>query len=554
AIVNNQYYGDKLFGLLLSKPFEFSNEDYSFLLEQNRINHKDLITNIKENLQTHTWTETEKVKNFINVFDYLTSMKSALNIKDLITETVNRTGLLEYFLQNEVNKSDNIYAVKKIIDEAQSYMYINKGAWLGDFLNHLDTAFESSIPITIDKEDYIQNAVQLLTLHSSKGREFEYVFIPNLISKKWEGKRVNNTMTLPIDKDKKMVDEDTARYSEQLRLLFVGVTRSKHSLVMSYSNSIDSRPQELMSYLSEPIKNKEIVETYNHELQKDDYFFEVAKYLKKQSFDYSSAFNDELKARIKNFIISPSSLNSYLNCPRCFLYSNVLKIPVFDKETSGAHYGNAVHKTLQQAVMYAKENKNYPDLNLFTDIFLKNLAIEKFESQSQRDDYKQRGINCIQKYYTQLIQTPYDRIYATEYSFNYVPYGDYFLKGFIDRIEINNDGTVELYDYKTGSAKSKSQIADGKTYESYLNQLRFYKFAYELQNENIKVKRAGLIFVEETNSDFYIDLTKEDNEVIKNKIIFAYENINNLNFNPPNEAERHCEYCDYRHLCKLSEL
>ncbi len=554
AMVNYQYYGDKLFGLLLSEPFEFANEDYSFLIEQNRINHKDLITNIKENFETHKWSAEEKVKKFIKTFDYLISVKNSLNVRDLITETVNRTGLLDYFLQNEVNKSENIYAVKKIIDEAQSYMFLNRGAMLGEFLNHLDTAFESNIPITIDKDDYIQNAIQLLTLHSSKGREFEYVFMPNLISKKWEDKRVNNTMTLPVVKDEKETDEKSVRMSEQLRLLFVGVTRAKHSLTLSFSNSIDSRPQELTKYLSDSLKNKNLVETYNHEMEKDDYIQEVAKYLKKQPFDYAAAFNDELKARIKTFIISPSSLNSYLSCPRCFLYSNILKIPVLDKETASAHYGSAMHKTLHWAVLFAKENKNYPDMALFTDIFIKNLNSEKFESQQKRDEFKQRGIKCIQKYYKQLLETSYERIYATEYSYNYVPYREYFIKGFIDRIEKNSEGLFELYDYKTGGAKSKSQIADGKDYENYLNQLRFYKLAFELQNEGCKVNRAGLIFIEEPDCNFYIDLTEKDNEIIKDKIDFAYENINNLNFNPPKEDDRNCEYCDYRHLCKLSEL
>ena len=39
-----------------------------------------------------------------------------------------------------------------------------------DFIVHLDMAFNEDIPITIDKDDYIQNAVQLLTLHGAKGQ------------------------------------------------------------------------------------------------------------------------------------------------------------------------------------------------------------------------------------------------------------------------------------------------------------------------------------------------------------------------------------------------
>lgn len=555
ALINNEFYADKLFGLLLSEPFSFDNADYTYLLSQNRINHKDLISNIRIGLENnYEWSNSDKVKLFINTFDALRGLKGSLNIKDLIIEVINRTGILEYYLQNDVSKSDNIYAIKKIIDEAQSYMYLNKGCWLGDFLNHIDTAFESNIPIVIDKEDYTQNAVQLVTLHGSKGREFEFVFMPNLISKKWEGKRINNAMSLPIDKDDKKVDEEQSRYSEQLRLLFVGVTRAKYSLTMSYSNSIDARPQELTSYLAEPIKNENLVETYNHQLEKEEYLNEVALMLKKQPFDYSTAFTDEIKARIEKFTISPSTLNTYFSCPRAFLYSTVLDIPILDKDSANAHFGSAIHKTLQWSVNYAKENNRYPDKAQVLSIFEKCLSNEKFDTQETRETYMNRGAKCIDKYYKQMVETPYDRIYATEYSFNFVPCGNNFLKGFIDRIEKNDDGTVEVYDYKTGGAKSKSQIADGKDYEHYLNQLRFYKYAYELQNPNTKVSRAGLIFVEEPDSNFYVNLTEEDNANIKDKIEYAYKNILELNFNPPKHEDRNCEYCDFKHLCKLSEL
>lgn len=554
SIVNNVLHSDKLFGLLLAEPFSFDNNDYNYLLQQHRINHKDLITNIKNTPENHVWANKEKVISFINTYDKLVKIKNSHNIKDLIINVVNETGILNYYIQNDINKSENIYAIKKLIDEAQSYMNLYKGCFLNDFLNHIDSAFESNIPINIDKEEYTQNAVQLITLHGSKGREFEFVYIPNLISKKWEEKKINNSMSLPIDKYTSDKDEKESKKSEQLRLLFVGITRSKHSLFLSYSNSIDSHPQELTSYIAEILKDENIVETFNHELSKDEYLFEIVSSIKKNSFDYTSAFKDELKARLENFILSPSSLNLYLNCPRSFLYSHVLKIPILDKDSGNANYGNAVHSALEWAVKYAKNDLRYPDKNIFINEFLNFLSNEKFDSIEIRENYKQRGIESLSKYYKQLCETPFERIYDTEYLFDYIPFEQNFLKGFIDRIEQNKDGTFELYDYKTGSAKTKSQIADGKTYENYLNQLRFYKLAFEIKNSGSKVTKTGLIFVEESDKNFYINLTDDDNEIIKNKIDYVYENVFNLNFEPPKQEERNCEYCNYRHLCKLNEL
>ena len=554
ALLNHVYYGDKLFGLLLSEPFSFDNADYAFLLEQNRLTNKDLITNIKENLNQRSWKNPGRVNGFIKVFDELSDLKGKLNLKELLLETVNRTGILEYFLNSDEKKSDNIYAVKKIIDEAEAFMYLHKGAWLKDFLDYIDTAFESGIKITIDREEYTQNAVQLLTLHSSKGREFEYVFMPDLTAKKWEGKRVNTGVSLPIDKNDKKADEETMRRSEQLRLLFVGITRAKHYLCLTYSNSIDAQPQELTSYLSEAVLNTNLVQTFNHTLEKDEYLQEIAKSVKKEAYDYSKAFESELRARTEKFVMSCSALNTYFSCPRQFLYADILKIPVLDEDRGSANYGSAVHGALQYAAKTVMDSGRYPDSRQFIEIFEKNLAQQKFENIEVRSVYLERGRKSLSNYYKYMLDTPPQRLFAAEYSFKYLPYNNHFLKGFIDRIEKNSDGTYEIFDYKTGEAKSKRQIADGMNYEHYLDQLRFYKAAFELENPDSKVTRAGIIFAEEPEGSFYTDLTEEDNGLILNKINEAYEGIDALKFNPPEKNERDCSFCSYKHICRLADI
>ncbi len=553
TLENYKMYSDKLFALLISEPFNFDLEDYNFLIEQNRLNHQDLITNINENLKNHNWKDRQKVEKFIANFNFLRMFKSSENIKNLITEVVNETGLLVYFLNCEVNRGENIYAIKKIIDEAQGLINQNPAVTLSDFIEHIENSFESNIPILIDKDEFTQNAVQLLTIHSSKGREFDYVFIPNLIAKKWENKKVSKTMSLPIEKGSKDVDIEQARRSEQLRLLFVGITRAKHSLFISCSNSIDGSPQELTSYISNIVRpDNNLIETHVHELSRDDYAQEIVQSIKKCKFDYKTAFKSEIKARTKDFIISPSSMTAYINCPRNFLYSEVLKIPVYEAVSDNASYGSAIHKTLDISVKKAKETGTYPALDEFLKDFEACLNKQKFDNKNKRDELLARGIKSLSGFYNNFTQIPPSRIYATEFYLNHVPFENRFLKGFVDRIEKNSDGTYELYDYKTGGAKSKNKIADGGEYEHYLNQLRFYKLAFELLHPDTKVVQAGIIFAEESDKNYYIKLTDEDNEIIKDKISFVYKNIDEMNYSPAEDNENTCQYCSYREICKLN--
>ena len=258
--------------------------------------------------------------------------------------------------------------------------------------------------------------------------------------------------------------------------------------------------------------------------------------------------------KIKDFVISPSSLNAYLNCPRQFLYSQLLKIPVYDKTSDSASYGSAFHKALELTIRQAKETENYPDITQVCENFKKALNLQMFDSIEKRVEYEQRGIKSVNEMYSKFSQIPVSRIFATEFSIDLVPFENHFLKGYVDRIEINSDKTYELYDYKTNSAKSKNSISDGGKYENYLNQLRFYKYAFEKLYPDRKVSRAGLIFVEDYSKNYYTNLTDEDNKIIEEKISFVYKNIENLNFNPPERTEKTCQYCAYKEMCTLNIL
>ena len=555
TLENYVMYADKMFALLLAKPFEFNPVDYNFLLERNRYNHKDLITNITENLKTHNWENPDKVKNFIDTFNYLKDLKSSENIKNLIIETINRTGILEYFVHCDVNKTDNIYAIKKIVDEAQGLIDKNPMVTLTDFIEHIKMSFESAIPITIDKEEYTQNAVQLLTIHGSKGREFDYVYIPNLISKKWENRSISDKKRLPVNLPDELVDPAAAKKSEHLRLLFVAITRAKHYLMLSCSNVIDGASQEMTSYISDIIDEKDnLVETYKHEYSNEEYLKELTSSVTRIGFDYKKAFEGELRARIKEFVLSPSSLNSYLNCPREFLYSNLLKIPVFELSSQVLSYGLAFHKAMELTIKQAKETGSYPSKVQVYENFKKGLSLQKLDSVEKRNELQARGEKSIDELYFKFTEISVSRIFATEFNINLVPFGKHFLKGFVDRIEINSDGTYELYDYKTNSAKSKSSISDGGKYENYLNQLRFYKYAFEKMYPDRKVSRAGLIFVEDYSKNYYTNLTEEDNKIIEEKISYAYKNIEDLNFNPAEKSEKTCQYCAFKEFCELDIL
>ena len=549
ALYNPVYYSDKLFGLLGAEPFSFEADDYCFLLSQNKLNHKDFIENIKINLTEHEWKNKEKVETFIETYDKLKSLQSKENLKNFVMAVCNETGILDYYIKAEENRVENILALKRIIDEAGALKRIKYSASLGDFIEHLDTAIELGLELNIDKDEYTQNAVQLVTLHGSKGRQFDYVYIPNLISRQWEESKHNEKIKLPIPDDKNNVDDEASKTSENLRLLFVGVTRAKYGLTLSYADADNGKPNEFTSYLSDITESPDLVDFKAHELSKEDYVQELTKSYKKRPYDNKGAFRDEVVAKVKDYVFSPTTLNRYLACPRNFLYTYIMKIPMFEGSWDASNYGSAVHKVLEDSVKKLWKSGKYPSEDEFVEMFKHNLSLVEFDKKEDREMYLTRGENSLRNYYAKFTETS-QRVCDIELDFDTVPIGDEIIKGKIDRIEKNNDGTFGLYDYKTGRAKPKTQIADGKDNEDYLNQLRFYKLAYESDNPGSEVSQVGLIFVEEPTKSFYTTLTKEDNEIIKSKIVESYKGIRELNFEP-SHCEKACQYCSFKHLCTL---
>lgn len=549
AMNNYLTSSDKLFGLLLSEPFKIDQQDYNKILEEKRLWKKDessdFIT-LMRNL--NGWKNPEKITKFLETFDYLQDYASSNNLRNTVVEIINRTGLLTYFYKSGKNRSENLAGIRKIISEATDFQNSDSTKNLSDFVKYLDDCFENEIDINLDKDSVVQNAVQLMTYHGSKGREFEYVYLPNLISSNWEDFRMPGEYKL-ITED--VPDKDTAQAkkdSELLKLLFVGITRAKHTLTISFADSNNGKAQQITKYL-EPTANYDF-DSEQFECSADDLTTEFYRSVSSDVFDNQKAFKNEIEERVKSVVLSPSRLNDYLSCPRKFFYVKVLGIDVEEADWDGANFGTLIHSLLERAVKVAKESA-YPTLEEILEKFRLGMDGMKFSSEAKKEKYFKQGQKLLTNYYPYFSQIPISRITDIEFSFYGVDVDGDFITGKIDRIEKNSDGTFELYDYKTGNYSSEKKIAPNEEKQNYFNQLCFYKYAYEKLTGN-KVSKVGIIYVENHEKSVDKYLTDDDMKYIETLIKDTYQNIKALKFNPIKEDKQGvCKNCVYKQLCKL---
>ena len=549
AMNNYLTSSDKLFGLLLSEPFKIDQQDYNKILEEKRLWKKDessdFIT-LMRNL--NGWKNPEKITKFLETFDYLQDYASSNNLRNTVVEIINRTGLLTYFYKSGKNRSENLAGIRKIISEATDFQNSDSTKNLSDFVKYLDDCFENEIDINLDKDSVVQNAVQLMTYHGSKGREFEYVYLPNLISSNWEDFRMPGEYKLITEE---VPDKDTAQAkkdSELLKLLFVGITRAKHTLTISFADSNNGKAQQITKYL-EPTANYDF-DSEQFECSADDLTTEFYRSVSSDVFDNQKAFKNEIEERVKSVVLSPSRLNDYLSCPRKFFYVKVLGIDVEEADWDGANFGTLIHSLLERAVKVAKESA-YPTLEEILEKFRLGMDGMKFSSEAKKEKYFKQGQKLLTNYYPYFSQIPISRITDIEFSFYGVDVDGDFITGKIDRIEKNSDGTFELYDYKTGNYSSEKKIAPNEEKQNYFNQLCFYKYAYEKLTGN-KVSKVGIIYVENHEKSVDKYLTDDDMKYIETLIKDTYQNIKALKFNPIKEDKQGvCKNCVYKQLCKL---
>ena len=120
------------------------------------------------------------------------------------------------------NVSELIRTITSIEDDNQEKVE------LADLLSHFAL-------FSAQDEDDEFNVVRVMTIHTSKGLEFDTVFVPGLVEGQFPSKRLKN--------------ED--EYEEERRLLYVAITRAKNMLYLSTYRKRDGRfgvrPSEFLS-------------------------------------------------------------------------------------------------------------------------------------------------------------------------------------------------------------------------------------------------------------------------------------------------------------------
>ena len=189
-----------------------------------------------------------KLDDLAGIIFELMNLANEAPVEDLIDRVLRDTGYLEE-LENErtpqaQSRIDNLH---ELISVAQEFAASEEENNLENFLAHI------ALVSDIDDTELGEDAITLMTLHSSKGLEFPVVFLVGM-----EEGLFPHARTLM----------DETEIEEERRLCYVGITRAKEKLFLSstkmrtiYGNTVTYPPsrflQEIPARLVKTIKRQE---------------------------------------------------------------------------------------------------------------------------------------------------------------------------------------------------------------------------------------------------------------------------------------------------------
>ena len=395
---------------------------------------------------------------------------------------------------------------------------------LSQLLEYIELHTELNIPIRPDSLPADRQSVQIMTAHKSKGQEFEVVLVPGLQDRQWGNPRGNFGIALPQLSDQNFDDND-----EERRLFFVALTRAKSQLYLSCATTDFSGrakvPSQFWHELPESLVTDIITDELEAKLQSllPVFFAQAEKTL-------TDGEKDILHETVNNFVWSASSLQTYLDCPRKFLYQYLYRFP--RRPLPQLALGVALHQALER---YLKTLPQQPDLD-------KNFLLTEYEhalsgqnlAQDKFTDFFVHGREILTYYYDQKLHNlgqTHEHGYELEYKFGSTVIDDLRLTGVMDKI-IYLDATkdkVKIVDYKSGRPRPI------KMGESYWRQLVFYNLlATHTIGKNWQVAACEIEFLtpdhnEKLGSRTW-EVTATDTAQVLKELQESQQKISNLEF------------------------
>jgi len=398
------------------------------------------------------------------------------------------------------------------------------------FVRYLDLLIEAGDDPAAAEVDVELDAVQVITAHNAKGLEFPVVFMTNLAEGRFPTRERGDDLPFPAALVKEPSTVHNAHTEEERRLFYVGMTRAREELYLTWAIDYGTRmPWKMSKFVAEaldvrapkgvraPIEARESIERH------------------------APAPTPPAAARppiadSEVLHLSSARVHDYLSCPLRYRFAHELQVPL--PSDPRAMYGVAIHNAI--VVYHQHKLRGYPiTADDVIKVFESSWSSDGFLSRDHEERRLEQGRETLRQFVAREDRSAHQPL-QVEQSFKFRQ-GMNSVTGRWDRIEERQGGIV-IVDFKT-SEVDEEKGAMQRTMESLdAGQLGLYALAYH-ETRGILPARVELQFVDSETTGS-ANVSAAHIEKAQERIAEAAAGIRAAHF-PPKPAFNTCRNCPY---------
>lgn len=541
-----------LYRVLTMPIFDLQARDVAALLNFAKKNNCSLFEAMEQVTQSVVTEEgKEKIQRITQMLKKHMQLLSTETAGQILYYFFEDSGLLGYYLDpKSVKTEQEAQNVARFFSKLQAFSANREDASVFAVVDWIALSMElGESPMAAEVDWTATDAVNILTVHSSKGLEFPVVFVVNLVTQRFPSRDRKEQIPVPQDIIREVLPAGDENLQEERRLFYVAMTRARDRLILSAAKFYgDGKRERKLS----PFVVEALGEDYIQKVIKKQQASQTGQQLSLLELFNTTHVPNAAEKKEEEIplpsippltYISYSQIQTFDSCPLHYKLRYLLNVP--SSPSPALSYGVSVHSTLRDFFQHLRaDEKIKPEL--MHELLQRNWIHVGFASKSHDQKAFEQADKMLYAFAENtLIALP--NTLAIELPFNFW-LNKLKVGGRIDRIDKLSDGRIEIIDYKTGS-----NVPDEKKLKEDF-QLTFYALAAtEIRDEILNRAPDEVVltlYYLEANKKLSTVRSKEELDIAKDKILKKVEEIQYSTFTCSGGI--FCKNCEYAMVCGIS--
>ncbi|MGH2456451.1 MAG: ATP-dependent helicase, partial [Candidatus Limnocylindria bacterium] len=297
-----------------------------------------------ENLSDSSFSRRalEVVQRLLASLDQHRSMSVERTTGEILYHFINGSGWLGRLAREAREHGDERLAnVGRFFEIVRRQSALLRDDRLPFLVAQLDTLMEAGDdPSTVDVEPDEGDAVHVLTYHKAKGLEFPIVHMVGLVDDRFPTRTRGDLLPLPADLVREPPPAGDHHLGEERRLFYVGMTRAREGLVLSWARDYGGRVARRMSQFV--LEALDLPPATPAETLRPSVAERLAR---NQAPAVAPRAPGRPSLADRQLSLSYGQIGDYLECPARYRFAHLIRIP-----TPASHqmaYGRALHAAVQ---------------------------------------------------------------------------------------------------------------------------------------------------------------------------------------------------------------